>query len=264
MILYKYISEDSLEYIFVANGISIKFTPFCDFNDPFESYGASIAPHDEGSLIHLTMRHEINNKLACLCLSKDPLNVLMWSHYADKHKGFVIGIDTEDAGFEDEANLIITAKKGDMDYRGERDNVSVSVTHENIFDEHVSRKLLLSKSLHWAYENEVRIIKRTALLDNQSGHLIHKIENRCAVKELYVGINNDNYKSVIMENSCLENLILNGNVNLYLCDFKEGTWDLDKRPIIYRNPIAEHAMHDVFESLKDIIMAIDRNKVNGD
>lgn len=69
MILYKYISKDSLGYVFGSNGISIKFTPFCDFNDPFESYGASIAPHDEGSLIHLTMRHEINNKLACLCLS---------------------------------------------------------------------------------------------------------------------------------------------------------------------------------------------------
>ena len=67
-----------------------------------------------------------------------------------------------------------------------------------------------------------------------------------------------------MENSCLENLILNGNTNLYLCGFKEGTWDLDKRPIAYHNPIAEHAMHDVFESLKEIIMAIDRNKVNGD
>ena len=70
----------------------------------------------------------------------------MWSHYADMHKGFVIGIDAEDAGFEDEANLIITAKKGDMDYRTERDKVSVSVTHENIFDENVSRKLLLNKS----------------------------------------------------------------------------------------------------------------------
>nr|WP_242447787.1 DUF2971 domain-containing protein [Enterobacter hormaechei] len=28
----------------------------------------------------------------------------MWSHYADKHQGFVVAIDTEKAGNDDEEN----------------------------------------------------------------------------------------------------------------------------------------------------------------
>ncbi|HFM4300322.1 TPA: DUF2971 domain-containing protein, partial [Escherichia coli] len=87
--------------------ISIKFTPYSEFNDPFESYGYELSLDGE-SLEPLAMRGEINQNVACLCLSKNPLNVLMWSHYADKHQGFVVAIDTERAGFDDEEKCLIT------------------------------------------------------------------------------------------------------------------------------------------------------------
>lgn len=215
MILYKYITKENLNFIFKNDHVSIKFTPFGDFNDPFESYGAPIEPYNENSLKHLTMRSELNNKLACLCLSRNPLSVLMWSHYADKHEGFVIGFDTENAGFEDESNFIITAKKGEMKYRNERDKRGIYVTPERIYNEDVSRALLLNKSLHWAYEDEVRVIKRTDLLNSENGHLIHKVENKASVKELYVGMRNNNFEKILSGNAFLETLILNSDIKLY-------------------------------------------------
>lgn len=262
MILYKYISAESLNVIFSNDYISIKFSPFNSFNDPFESYGASIQPYDNNSLIHLTMRHEINNKLACLCLSKNPLNVLMWSHYGDKHEGFVIGLDTETAGFDDDDDFIITAINGNMNYSEARDDKTIYITHDNIYDEDVSRRLLLNKSLHWAYEDEVRVIKRTDRLDNQNGHLIQIVEKTYALKELYVGMRNDNFKDVISENECLKRIVSSGDVKLYRCDFKKGTWDLDKYPVSYQWYASESPMDAAYESLKKVITAIDRNKIN--
>lgn len=67
MILYKYIDNQSLERFFKDGYISIKFTPHGEFNDPFESYGYAL---DDESIESLTMRYEINQNIACLCLSK--------------------------------------------------------------------------------------------------------------------------------------------------------------------------------------------------
>ncbi|WP_228284846.1 DUF2971 domain-containing protein [Acinetobacter sp. AR2-3] len=40
----------------------------------------------------------------------------MWSHYADSHKGMVIGIDTEKAGLESFENYTIPAQRGEIIY----------------------------------------------------------------------------------------------------------------------------------------------------
>ncbi|WP_222928964.1 DUF2971 domain-containing protein, partial [Enterobacter hormaechei] len=99
MILYKYVPEETLKLFFDHDATSFKFTPVGQFNDPFETYGVSFASEDKDSLAHLTFRSKINSDLASLCLSRSPLEVLMWSHYAQHHRGYVVGIDTELAGF---------------------------------------------------------------------------------------------------------------------------------------------------------------------
>ncbi|MDV1154738.1 DUF2971 domain-containing protein [Citrobacter freundii] len=137
MILYKYIDNASLDRFFQDGYISIKFTPHSEFNDPFESYGYAL---DDKSIKSLTMRHEINQNLACLCLSKNPLNVLMWSHYADKHQGFVVAIDTEKAGFDDETKCLITAPKGDIEYLGNRIKSKLKINQDNIYDTDIIRE----------------------------------------------------------------------------------------------------------------------------
>ena len=78
---------------------------------------------------------------ACLSLSGTQKNILMWSHYARNHEGFVIGFD------------------GDHDYFGKRVN---PVTYTNIrpfVDPTTSRQsgeLFYTKSKDWEYEQEYR------------------------------------------------------------------------------------------------------------
>lgn len=53
MLLYKYIPEESLKLFFDHDAISFKFTPVGHFNDPFETYGVSLASEDVGNAANL-------------------------------------------------------------------------------------------------------------------------------------------------------------------------------------------------------------------
>lgn len=263
MILYKYIDQASLNHFFQDGYISLKFSPHSEFNDPFESYGYAI---DDESLISLTMRHEINNNLACLCLSKNPLNVLMWAHYGDKHQGFVVEIDTEKAGFDDESKCLITTSNGGVEYLTERQKERLKIDHSNVYHTDIISKLLLKKSVHWSYEEEIRVIKKTeSLIEKVAGEdivLIDKITNLEAVTGIYIGMRNENFDAVVRGNSQLEKLITNQKIKLYRCDFKKSTWDLEKEDYQYiKHP---HMMErlGVYESLEKVLRARERNHID--
>ncbi|ENB7195370.1 DUF2971 domain-containing protein [Enterobacter bugandensis] len=260
MILYKYIDNASLVRFFKDGYISIKFTPHSEFNDPFESYGYAL---DDESIESLTMRYEINQNLACLCLSKNPLNVLMWSHYADKHQGFVVAIDTEKAGFDDEAKCLITAPKGEIVYLESRMKSKLKISQENIYDTDIIGKLLLTKSLHWKYEEEIRIIKKIDSLQKEDTALIDKIIDLKSITGIYIGINNKRVDEIIRTNNTLETLILNKTVQLYQCEFKKSTWDLAIERYEYTKYPHDMQRMDVFDSAEKVLRAMERNHIGG-
>ncbi|HBM9353322.1 TPA: DUF2971 domain-containing protein [Citrobacter freundii] len=260
MILYKYIDAKSLNFIFLQDTLSIKFNPIGKFNDPFESYGACLATtNDENSLLHLTLRHAINNELACLCLSKDPLSVLMWSHYADSHSGYVVGIDTEIAGFENSNECVITASEGDISYYNDRKKESLHVDENSINDKETIIKILLNKSIHWKYEEETRIIKRVSELTNKDSHFLHEIKNINAIKEIYIGIKNETFQNQVNDIPLLHSLILNNEIELFKCEFKSGTWDLKQED--YSFPMENDFRISYMDAIEKVVKAIHRNDI---
>lgn len=78
------------------------------------------------------------------CLSETHNNVLMWSHYADSHRGICLEMDVPE--------VLNSARK--VNYVGELPTLN--------FFEHdqdaLTRQVLLSKQEQWAYEREWRII----------------------------------------------------------------------------------------------------------
>lgn len=103
-------------------------------------------------------------------LTKNPSNILMWSHYADQHRGCVFSIETSLAWNDD---LIYQ-----VNYRSSR----VAFTGKNIVEE--NKTIAFSKSLDWCYEKEYRLIvlvredewretegRRTAKVDLKQGQI---------------------------------------------------------------------------------------------
>lgn len=89
--------------------------------------------------------------LAVLCLCNSHDNLLMWAHYADHHKGFVIEFEAKDQGIQ---NLGCAHQ---VKYAEERP------LHN--FPQRGTLDLVLTKSTHWSYEQEYRILRKITELN---------------------------------------------------------------------------------------------------
>jgi hypothetical protein len=120
MILYKYVSFEVGSKILECS--SVRFTQAKFFNDPFDlpTYPESKGDNPvEGIFAKLhTMAKQFiwADNTGILALTRTPTNPLMWAHYADNHRGLVIGIDAEAAGFAEEKNNLIPAQYGSVIY----------------------------------------------------------------------------------------------------------------------------------------------------
>jgi hypothetical protein len=95
---------------------------------------------------HLRLAHETRVKAGTgvYCIADKPDNLLMWSHYADSHRGVCLGFDPERFPFD-------VAQQ--VTYSLERERVLPSDDHDEKL-----RKALLCKSKDWEYESEWRIV----------------------------------------------------------------------------------------------------------
>ena len=109
-----------------------------------------------------TLQKDLNSKFGLLCLTEKPDNELMWSHYADSHKGFAIGFKSDHPYFNQ--------RKSDLDQTNFLQKVIYTKQRPSLafFDPEADeaaavpkliQQIFLTKSLNWKYEKEWRMIK---------------------------------------------------------------------------------------------------------
>jgi hypothetical protein len=140
------------------------------------------ALRDQGDLVDF-----ISKTYALACYSEISDNLLMWSHYTDRHRGIVVGFDLKNSFFSQATNLI------PVSYRSER----VSATYDSegcfAFDEH-ELSVERVKSLAWSYEREWR--QRFQVKDCM------KIHNPDGTTCFYISIPSDAIASVMFGVRC--------------------------------------------------------------
>jgi hypothetical protein len=91
------------------------------------------------------------NQLGVLCLSETPDNDLMWSHYADSHRGFVIEFDSTHSFFDQ--------RKTDSDDLRQLQKVIYSENRPTITVMNLAASaIFLTKDVKWSYEQEWRMV----------------------------------------------------------------------------------------------------------
>jgi len=91
--------------------------------------------------------------IGILCLTENESDILMWSHYAESHKGLLIEFDPQHPFFGDSAKI----PGRDFDllsrvcYSSDRPKMAMGGQ--------IDPSLFITKSSHWAYENEWRMFK---------------------------------------------------------------------------------------------------------
>jgi len=106
-----------------------------------------------------TIFDSLNNNVGVLCLSEKNDDLLMWAHYADCHKGFVVEFDADSSFF----NRKLSDKDSFRHLRKVRYNhrrPAVTLTDTN------DEEIFLTKSSHWEYEAEWRIMLPLADADS--------------------------------------------------------------------------------------------------
>ncbi|HDT6545976.1 TPA: DUF2971 domain-containing protein [Kluyvera ascorbata] len=250
MILYKYVDSETAKLI--INNSTLKFSKPSSFNDPFElsclHYGTK-SDHNEQAikLIAASMSYGI------LSLTRNPLNPLMWAHYAKgekadgepwisldqgngSHAGFVFGIDVDEAGLNTDGCNIIPAKYGSVIYASTRPKTPFSNSENNRFFEgmqfnynsdllEVFQRTFLYKPAYWSYEEEVRIVRNVGRRDSE----IQEIPSS-SFKEVYIGIRN---ASNLIYLTNIKNEIKRSlpNCEIYVCGFDKSEWSFNKNPI---------------------------------
>lgn len=178
MIVYKYLSRTE-----VLENSSIRFTQAGALNDPFETtpcyseykefligeiarkHGGSI-PLERIPNLSPTIDEVISNitqtlglYFVILSLTKKNNNGLMWAHYANSHKGFAIGFDSESSFFQPGNGKAVDGLR-DVVYSANRAIVPEgglsSMTPEEL--KKMNEHYFFTKSENWSYEEEVRIL----------------------------------------------------------------------------------------------------------
>lgn len=98
--------------------------------------------------LHPDIKNQLHRDFGIFCLTQKKDDLLMWSHYSNSHTGFCIGFDTK-VVFE-----VTKCTLGPITY----DDKFPTMPLFNLNPEDLL-KLLMTKSKHWEYESEARMIK---------------------------------------------------------------------------------------------------------
>ena len=199
-VLYKYC--DQLGAVKMLGALELKLPCISEVNDPLELLPFFYCPNDKNAMEAQCLRTFRSNRFGpsadwkqklneqfekgeiqknlieglrkllddlkqrsfLLSVSREARNTVMWAHYADKHKGAVIGIDFDNIypGTNNVRNILMNH----VTYSEQRLRVNVL---DEMSPEAWLEKTLLTKSVDWSYEKEYR----TAFFDK---HLVHLSE----------------------------------------------------------------------------------------
>lgn len=149
MKLYRYKSLKPFEHVadIICNN-QFYTVPFFDLNDPMEglfNYEAGTKKE------YLDDIKEGKKRLRICSFSKDPKNILLWSHYADGFKGICIEVEIDDNSNSSEFDLV------EVEYESTR--VLFSNKAARLKGE-MPRMILSQKAKNWSVEKEVRALSR--------------------------------------------------------------------------------------------------------
>ncbi|PIP02362.1 MAG: hypothetical protein COW18_00380 [Zetaproteobacteria bacterium CG12_big_fil_rev_8_21_14_0_65_54_13] len=173
MRLYHFLNEQfGLESI---DRRRLKVARINERNDPFEF--SSVNFGDEAIRRAFgVMKQDLAARRGLLCFSSKWKNPVMWSHYAEKHRGLCLGFDVDDESI------------GEVSYSGKRLVVELEqLKSPKEFRPEEARKLLFTKYAHWSYENEFRAFVTLDEMDTDTGLYFARFSDKLNLKQVIVG-----------------------------------------------------------------------------
>jgi hypothetical protein len=145
----------------------LKIARIDELNDPFDLW-AIAQPDPRLRLALKETKKEMDQRFGMLCFSKSWHNPLLWSHYAERHRGIALGFD------------ISSDILRDIYYVSERPVLKT-------IDIEVAQYLLFTKYIDWQYEQETRVFTALEDRDPVTAHYFADFNDQLILREVIVG-----------------------------------------------------------------------------
>jgi hypothetical protein len=169
----------------------LKLSTIEDMNDPYEGFSVC-SDHEVTQAALEKTQWEFVNKYIALCFSLSPNNILMWSHYGEKHRGICLGFDVLDELTRPVEYIHDVQTAGNMIVE-RREDFSVE-EGAKIVDLQCG-----AKYDGWCYEQEVRIHLRRNEKDGETGQYFREFSERLVLKEVIAGVRFPYSKKLIQD-----------------------------------------------------------------
>lgn len=164
----------SIEYFDDLMNGKLWFAPTSTYNDIHENTLFVRPIGSAGSEEVFSAERQIRDELDSLvvrCFTKDPTNTLMWAHYARSHTGVCIGVRF------DKLTKATCEKRGLNHYPIRYSNLpSLSLVSGRPLDiqqlNYLVLDTLMTKSIHWAYEQEHRFYVQNKAMAEKGGGIV--------------------------------------------------------------------------------------------
>lgn len=217
-ILYKYCDQSGI--VKILESLELKLPYVSEVNDPLECLPFVDCPNDKAAIkelyfsasrrrgmppsadyeqklekgeIHKILEDNMrdfvrdwNQRNCLLSVSRIAQSTVMWAHYAEKHKGVVIGIDFD--------NIFgVKMKMNSVNYSEER----LKMNFLDEFTLEKSREIVLTKSVDWSYEKEFRAVILGTDLTNWGKQGLACLKDFKGKKTWFLRLNPESVKEVI-------------------------------------------------------------------
>jgi len=174
MIVYHLIS-DQYALDVIANQ-RIKVSRFDDLNDPFELQAMDLNNIKYRNKF-LEFKQDMSIRFGLLCFSKNWSNPLLWSHYANRHKGVAFIFEVKDKS-------VLPMKYRKKRYPIELDSVR---NRSWRFSKSETDAIWLTKYHEWKYEEEMRVILNQSEFYQENGIYFHSFGDEILLKGMVLG-----------------------------------------------------------------------------
>lgn len=271
---FKYMKADRL--ISILENPCIRFTSPDDLNDPYECHltldvaavkarfrdhllnqpeafpAARIEEMVDNNERHLVIDALLEyrrrrNDLRVLSLTTNPLELLMWAHYGDEHRGVVVELDIW------HPSIRCGSPGGDMYSSLEE----VKYTHQKVFgipDPMVLIDVLSRKSVEWQYEREWRLI-RTKSMTREHKHGVDVVDiDLSVIRSIYFGARTpvEKIKNAV---ELIETAGING-VNLLKVDIAPHKYELRTTDVSKYGWTLFHREHHFGDAAKEALICL--------
>jgi hypothetical protein len=163
----------------------LKVARFSEVNDPFELMALNFHKRETRQLV-TRFKDLYNSNTGLLCFSKNWTNPLLWSHYADRHKGICLGFDLSRGDVQEVSYVEKRLRMQDED--------------PHSIPQDLKDFLLRTKFKGWEYEQELRMFVdlSKAEQEQEKGKVLYfwPLGEDLRLREVILGEQNDSLEDI--------------------------------------------------------------------